>query len=247
MKILHLDIETAPVLGLSWGVYEQNILEVMRDWYLLGFGYQWQHLKGVHWVGQPDFPAFKKDRTDDKGVAEAAWKLLDEADVVVAHNGKQFDVKKLNARFIIHGLPPPSPYRVVDTKQIAKRCFGFSSNKLDQLSRQLEGQRKIPHTGKDLWLGCMNGNEADWRLMERYCKQDVALLKRLYDRFLPWISDHPNWNLSGDRPASCPKCGSAQIQARGSGITATTEYQRFQCQRCGGWFRGGTIRSVKVR
>lgn len=238
MKILHIDIETAPDLIYAFGVYEVNAMDVARDWYMLGFGYQWNHLKQIHWVGQPDFPSFKRNRSDDKDVAKAAWKLLDEADIVLAHNGKQFDIKKLNTRFLIHGLPPPSPYQVLDTKLIARRYFGFSSNKLDQLSRQLDGERKLAHTGKDLWLGCMAGNLADWALMEKYCKHDVALLKKKYDRFLPWIENHPDWNIYEGTKDACPNCGRHLLKENGHRYSQKRRYQQFRCTGCGAYARG---------
>lgn len=249
MKLLFFDIETSPMRGWFWGdnLYEQQILEVDQDMFLLGFGFQWNHLDTVEWVGQPDFGAYKRDRTNDVGVVKALWKLLDEADAVLAHNGKRFDVRKANARFLMLGLPPPSPYQVLDTKNIAKKNFALPSNKLDEIARQILDERKLPHTGKKLWFDCMSGDEEAWKLMADYCKQDTALLKPIYQKFLPWIDNHPNWNIHEDIPESCPNCASAQIQMRGSGFTRSTEYQRYSCRKCGKWFRGATIRSVKLR
>jgi DNA polymerase III epsilon subunit-like protein len=164
---------------------------------VLGIGWKWAHEKQVHWIGQNETSTFAKDKINDFEVIRVAWELLDEADVVIAHNGKQFDIKKLNTRFLLHGLTPPAPYAVLDTKLIARRYFGFTSNKLDELSRQLDKERKLTHTGKKLWFDCMEGDEKAWRLMGKYCKQDVLLLEKKYKSFLPWTEQHPNWNLHG--------------------------------------------------
>lgn len=249
MKLLFFDIETSPMRGWFWGdnLYEQEILEVDQDMFFLGFAYEWNHIPGVHWVGQPDFGAYKRDRTNDVGVVKSLWTLFNEADVVLAHNGKRFDVRKANARFLMLGLPPPSPYHILDTKLIAKKNFALPSNKLDEISRQILSERKLAHTGKKLWFDCMKGDPDAWQLMADYCKQDTALLKPMYQKFLPWIDNHPNWNAYEDMPKACPSCGSANIRERGSGYTKTTEYQRYNCRKCGKWFRGKVIRNTSLR
>lgn len=249
MKLLFLDIETAPVLAYSWGdkLYEQDLLEIVDDWFVLGIGWKWNHLNAVHWRGMNEYKGYAKDKKNDYHVVKQAWDLLDEAHVVIAHNGISFDIKKLNTRFLLHGFKPPSPYLVLDTKRIAKKNFAFTSNKLDELSRQIDKDRKLTHTGKKLWFDCMAGDKKAWDIMGKYCKQDVILLKKKYQTFLPWIDNHPNWNLDGDRPECCPKCGSGRIIQRGSGFTRTTEFQRYSCKACGGWFRGKHIRNVALR
>lgn len=249
MKILFFDIETAPALGYFWDsrLYEQDIIEVKDDSFILGFGYCWNHLEKIHWVGQPDFPAYKRDKKNDMGVVKALWKLIDEADVVVAHNGKSFDVKKANTRFILLGLPPPNQPKIIDTKLIARKYFSFPSNKLDELSRQLEESRKLPHTGKKLWFDCMAGDEKAWATMERYCKQDVNLLRNRYKDFLGWIDGHPNWNLYDDRPPSCNNCGSAQIHKAGLRYNMTTVQQKFRCRRCKAFVKGKIIKRANLK
>ena len=64
---------------------------------------------------------------DDKRVLQSIWKLLDEADIVIGHNGDRFDLRKLNARFIDNDINPPSPFRTIDTLKVARREFAFVS------------------------------------------------------------------------------------------------------------------------
>jgi len=75
--------------------------------------------------------------------------------------------------------------------------------------------------------------------MERYNKQDVRLLPKLYRKLLPWIKNHPNHALFSDttRPV-CPNCGSTHIQKKGIETTATMQYQRYRCADCGTPIRG---------
>jgi hypothetical protein len=160
---------------------------------------------------------------------------LEEADVVVAHNGVDFDMKVINSRFLFHGIKPPAPYKVVDTKREAKKVARFNSNKLDDLGGLLGEGKKIK-TDFDLWLGCINGDKASWNKMVKYNKQDVLLLEKVYMRLRPWMNSHPNLALTNPK-AKCGKCGSAHIQWRGTAVTTTRSYARFQCQDCGGWGR----------
>jgi hypothetical protein len=84
----------------------------------------------------------------------------------------------------------------------------------------------------------MNGDTAAQNLMERYNRQDVNLLEKLYKVLLPWIPNHPNhalWMKPG-KPV-CPNCGSRKLQKRGIERTKTLKYQRYHCQSCGKWPR----------
>ena len=109
-KLLFLDIETAPIIGAVWKLYEDNVIWVERDTHLLMFSYKWGHEQSVKTCCLPDFPRYKRSKYDDKDLCRILHNLLDEADIVVAHNGDAFDVKKINARLIVNGFGPPSPY-----------------------------------------------------------------------------------------------------------------------------------------
>src|SRR6266487_356449 len=191
-RILLFDIETAPSLGWVWEKWETNVLAFKTQWYILSFAYKWLGEKRIHTHALPDFTIFTKDREDDSGLVRELWSLLDRADIVVGHNGDRFDLRKSNARFIVHGLAPPSPYKSIDTLKIARRHFNFTSNRLDDLGQYLSVGRKLAHTGVHLWLGCMRGDEKSWTMMRRYNAQDVALLERVYLKLRPWATGHPN-------------------------------------------------------
>jgi hypothetical protein len=249
MKILHVDLETAYIVGAVWQMWDTSVAQTLQDPYILGFGYAWNHIDKVHWVGMSDFPSsYKKDHTNDKQIMLVLHKLIEEADVIVAHNAKAFDVKKIKGRFMFHGLSPTSPFKVVDTKLVAKQ-FGFPSNKLDELSRVLLGERKMKHEGIELWTRCMDKkiDVAAWKMMGDYCKKDVILLKRLYQRMLPWVENHPNWNAYEELEMACTKCGSAQIKKEGFDYGKTTKVQMYSCRKCGGWSRGKSQRVAEIR
>lgn len=239
MKVIVFDIETAPILGYSWGMYKQNILSIVRPSFLMCFAYKELGSGRTHTRTLRDYPRYEKNKFDDKPLVEALWKVLDEADVLVAHNGDAFDIKMANAFFIKHGMKPPSPYETVDTLKEARKVFRFDSNKLASIGELLQEGSKIKHSGFSLWIDCMNGHAPSWDLMEKYCKQDVVLLENVYTRLLPYMKKHPNRNTySATATCSCPKCGSDHVIRKGFRMTTLSRYARYLCKECGGWFKG---------
>lgn len=235
-KILVFDIETAPNLAYVWGKYEQNVIQYETEWYMLCYAAKWLGKKKFMTSKLNDFPSrFKKNPNDDYGVVKELWKLLDEADIVISHNGKKFDVKKSNARFLYHGLPPPSPFKQIDTLTESRKYFKFNSNRLDDIGNLLGVGRKLQHEGFGLWLKCMKGNKTAWNKMIRYNKQDVILLESVYEKFKPYITNHPNIGLYQQKEFACPNCGSNHLQKRGFSMTKVSMFQRYQCQECGAW------------
>lgn len=238
MKILLFDIETSPNLAYIWGIYEQNAISVERDWFVMCFAAKWLDEKRVINYSIDKFPLYKKDKFDDRCVLEQLWHLLDNADVVIAHNGDSFDIKKVNARFIELGFEPPSPYITVDTLKLARKHFKFDSNKLNDLGEHLHIGRKVKHEGFKLWKDCLNGKKSAWNLMNKYCKQDVVLLEKLYFKLLPWIKTRYNFNVVNNTSYACPTCGSLKLEKRGFNFTKTGKYQRFKCKDCLSWSQG---------
>jgi hypothetical protein len=212
-------------------------MDFEQEWYLLCFAAKWLGGK-METHALPDFKSYKRGSENDLLLVTELWKLLDEADVVIAHNGDQFDIKKANARFTFYNLPPPSPYKTIDTLKVARRYFNFTSNKLDDLGKHLGYGRKLVHTGFNLWKGCMTGDPEAWKKMIAYNKRDVVLLEQIYLHFRPWIVGHPNVAVLSEKPESCPNCGSSNIHQRGTGINKSGTYIRYQCMTCKAWSKG---------
>lgn len=248
-RILYFDIETAPCLGWAWGIWEQNLIDLKKSWYVLCFAYKWDGEKRIHTKALPDYRGYKKDTECDRALTKDLWKLFDEADIIVAHNGDRFDVKKSNARFAFHGLKPPTPYKTIDTLKIARRNFAFLSNKLNDLGAYLKVGRKLPHTGWSLWRGCMLGDAKSWRLMRRYNARDVELLEKVYQRLRPWHTTHPNLNAYKEKPnpLACPVCESVHTRKGGFNVSKVRKVQRHICQDCGHWFTGKTFEQTKPK
>lgn len=230
-KILFLDIESSPILGYAWRTWQTDLLEVVEDWRLLMVGYKWAHEKS---------PKVESGRVfDEIDMCYTVFELLDKADIVVAHNGDRFDIPKLQAKLLSYGSPPPSPFKTIDTLKIAKKHFGFSSNKLDALGSTLQLGNKTDTGGYKLWQGVMRNDEASWKKMERYCLQDVKLLESLYEKVKAWTPRHPNMAVySEDGSPVCSCCGSADVEETVNRYyTNSSAYRKYMCRSCGAWSR----------
>lgn len=188
------------------------------------------------WHGERGVKYASYFRDGKESMVQQIWELMDEADAVVTYNGNRFDRPTLNKEFLLQGLSPPAPSKQIDLYQVVKKHFRFPSSKLAYVSEQLGIGSKTQHEGHSLWVKCLAGDEAAWKTMEKYNKQDVVLLEKLYDKLLPWITSHPNMNLYGGE--GCTNCGSANLQKRGFATTATGRFQRYHCQDCGTYPRG---------
>ena len=238
MKIATLDIETAPAIVYSFGMYNQNhsIDQVVQDPYML--------CMATKWHGEP--VQFHRG----ENMLQEVWNVLDAADVVVHYNGQSFDVPHIRRELWMAGFKPPSPFEQVDLYKVAKKQFRFLSNKLDYIVQQLEIGQKVKHEGFALWPKVMEGDPEAWERFQQYCETDTVITEELYNRMLPWIPSHPNVLLYDESPEikGCPKCGSGHFQSRGTRQLATGIYNQYQCQSCFGWFRdvkrlnGSTVR-----
>lgn len=232
MKILVIDIETAPNVGHHWGLFNQNIsLSQLRESsYMLSFAAKWHGQKQVM------FRSVFHDGPD--AMLKDAHDLLNEADASIHYNGRKFDIPNMNKEFAIADIPPPPPHRQIDLLSVVRKNFRFPSNKLDYVTQALGIPGKVSHTGHDLWVRCMDSDPKAWALMKKYNINDVIITEKLYDKILPWINNHPNRTLYDG--GSCPKCASDHVQKRGFYYTDQTKLQRYQCQSCNGWFSGTT-------
>jgi DNA polymerase elongation subunit (family B) len=243
LKIVLWDIETAPLVVTSWGLFKpylshDNILEDMTM-----ICASWKELdeKTIHSTA-----VNIADPRNDREVVEELREVLADADVLVGHNGDKYDLKIFNARLIYHGLDPLPPRKTIDTLKVAKKYFRFTSNRLDYLGGLLGVGRKIP-TSYSLWMDIiMRNDEKALNRMIAYNKQDVLLLQKVYKKLRPYMTNHPNQRLCCDGEV-CPICGEEDsLQKRGVRFNATTKVQTYQCQSCKGWSRGEALARTAI-
>lgn len=237
-KIVFLDVETAPLTAHVWSLFQDSINAEMliSEWYVLCWTIKELHNKKTITKALPDFKLYKKDPEDDKELMIELWEQLQDVSILIAHNGIRFDLKKINTRFVYHGLGPLPPFKVIDTLKEAKNHFGFTSNRLNELGKFLHLGEKVNTGGFKLWQGCLRGDTKSWEHMKYYNKVDVLLLEKIYLKLQPFITKHPNMSLYHDgTKLICPKCGSDKVIFRGNYYTVVSKFKRIYCNDCRGW------------
>lgn len=231
-KILILDIETLPIEALVWGTRKQYIYmeQVEKDWSVLSWAAKWLFDKKV--MGGSVTAEEAIDHRDNS-VLPDIWNLMNEAHVVVTHNGDRFDIKRLNSRFLVNDFPKPMYFKSVDTWKIAIDNFDLTYNKLDWIASILGIGRKV-ETEFEWWAECHKGNQKYLDMMLKYNKWDVNLEEEAYLKLRPWMAGHPNMNVhSVGNVTICPTCGGADLHWNGTYSTPLGLYKAFRCQDCG--------------
>ena len=231
-KLLHIDTETTPLIAYSFTLHEPHLQpeHIIKPSRLLCFSAKWHGEKGMIFHGD------WKESHDN--MVRAAHALLCEADAVCHYNGLSFDIPVLNREFLTLKLSPPSPSVQIDLFQTVKHKFRMDSSKLAHVAPFLKIGAKVKHQGFDLWRGCMEGDKKCLALMEKYNKEDTALVEKLYTAILPWISNHPNVGMHGvldPTLPSCPSCGEHALMHQGYRRGTVYTYKRLQCRSCGAW------------
>lgn len=233
-RILVIDIETSPIVSYTWGLFDQNVAlnQVVEDWSILSYCAKVLGEDKIYYADQSK----AKDKRNDKKLLQGLWKLLDEADIVIGQNSIAFDVKKIKARMVIHGMKPPSSFEQLDTMRIAKKHFNFTSNKLEYLSKTLcTKHKKLTHkkfAGFELWKECLKGNKQAWAEMKAYNIEDVLATEELYLKLQPY-DNSLNYNLYDDSETTVCSCGSTHFKKNGYKYTSAGKYQRYVCKQCG--------------
>jgi DNA polymerase elongation subunit (family B) len=247
-KILVFDIETSPMLVYAFGLRDQNIAvnQIYQDWNVIAWA--------AKWLGDPPSKTVYmdlrgKDLKDDRAILKPLWKLLDEADIVITQNGKNFDSPKLNARFLINGMRPPSPYLHLDTYQIVRRVAKGSSNKLEYWTAKLNKKyKKLTHKrfpGQELWNECLKDNLAAWNEMKRYNIHDVLATEEFYLNIRAWTpTSMPAVYALKDPEVVCDKCGSDDVHFNGYYVNKQVKRRRIHCKKCGGWTIGAKVKGT---
>lgn len=237
MKILTLDIETAPMKVYAFGLWDQNIgiNQIIEKPRILCFSAKWTHEKNIFFNSE-----HHSSRTQMLSDLHA---FLEEADVVVHFNGRKFDIPWINSELALEGFEPPASYKEVDLYKAAKAKFYLPSYKLDYIAQWLGVGSKTTHTGFQLWIDCLNGDEKAWALMKKYNMQDVKITEDVYIKILGWIPNHPNHNLFNDSEG-CKNCGSPHIVNWSTVSKLLGKYSGYTCKDCG--FKGDRGKAIKT-
>lgn len=176
-RVLIYDIETSPNIGWFWrSGFKINIgyNQILEERKIICVSYKWLGEKEVYNL------AWDKNK-DDKFLLEQFIGVLNEADLIVAHNGDNFDLKWLRTRALINGIPMLPNYKQFDTLKVSKRKLYFNSNRLDYIHKVLGGEGKLS-ISPDVWRKVIMENDREaLQVMIDYCDQDVIALEEVYN------------------------------------------------------------------
>lgn len=230
-----LDYETSPMLGWFFGpLWETGIIKLVKPFQILSVGWMEHGSEKVYVLGQNHFPSYKKGELDDYEICVFFSHVLNKYDYIVAQNGDQFDIKVFNTRLSFWGLPPISTEKSFDTKKIAKTKLRLPSNKLNDIAEFFGFGQKI-QTDKELWFGCMAGDEAAWKKMNEYCKHDVFLTDQIFSRLLPFTTQLNTYMRMNHTDINCSNvdCLSENLVPSKKRKVVNGWRWQYQCLDCG--------------
>jgi DNA polymerase elongation subunit (family B) len=237
-KIIIFDLETLPNLSEAlrvWTQLSQYPGKTLRATISSIICVGWKHLGGskTECINAWDFKNWKKDVNDDYEVCKAFYEIVKDADAVITHNGIRFDWKYFQTRLVYHGLSPLHNIPHIDTKKLASQNLFSFNNKLGYLGEWLVNDTKLENGGWELWIEVHKRNEKAMKKMERYCKQDVRLLEKVFKKLRPFAKNLPNFDMWNEKDELvCASCGSENVYRNGWHHTKTRTYQRLVCKDC---------------
>lgn len=234
LKRVFLDIETSMCEGRFWRIGSKVNLgpeNITKEAQIICICYKWQEEKEVH--------ALTWDENQDTtNMLKEFVEVLNQADEIVAHNGKAFDLKWVLWEMLKHRVPAFPTYKMVDTLSLMRSKFRAPCNRLNYLCQVLFGKEKAETGGLQLWHDVMDGDKKALKRMVSYCKQDVLLLEELFLLIEDYAPQYTHVGvLEGNPKWTCPKCGSNRVHSRGPSVTAAgTMRYKCQCQTCSRYF-----------
>lgn len=237
-KICFIDIESMPSITATFGRRKQNISQdaVLREGgWIASYAYKFLGDTGVKGNVLSEEEAIN---ADDSQLCLELWELIEQSDILVAHNLINFDLPMIKARMIVNGLPPIRKVKLMDTL-VLSREFRYNSHKLDSLCQQLGLGEKMTHSGISLWIECMEGNPEALQHLLEYNKQDIVLLEELYLKIAPYSTKHPNIAAyyQGDK-LRCNICCSDNVSPTGNVVlTNVNSFEEYVCNACQARFK----------
>lgn len=236
-NILVFDIEMTPSLAWVWSSGKQyvsysNILEPQK---IICISYKWLGTPGVTTL------VWSK-KQDERKMLEKFSKIADTAETCIAHNGKNFDIKQINARLAYHNLQPLSIGLMEDTLTLSRKQFRIPSHSLAYLAKYFKVGKKFTHSGgQEVWLKVwLDNDQKSLEWMKKRCEEDVKLLEAVYVRLRPYLQTTAvKKRMESGRPYGCPACG-GPLHGHGTRLVSKLrKVARYRCQQCAKVVLGG--------
>lgn len=243
-KILLFDIENFANISYTWAFREQDVIEIIEPRMICSIAWQWYPSRECHVLALCDMPGYNPRKRNNKALLKSFKKVLEKADIAIGHNIDGFDDRRVNTEMLKNKITPHPTRRTIDTLQVLRRRFDFNSNRLNDVCKELGIGQKVKHPGFQMWKDCEAGIPKAWKKMKEYNKADVSrLLRPLYERIRPWMTNHPNMNAP-DGNVGCPVCRSKFIRRNGWNLNKWGRTMRWRCEepRCGKSFTGAFVK-----
>src|SRR5690606_30846370 len=206
--IMAYDIECAPALVWTYDLWPKaiGIDQIVEHPRMVSFAAQFeQDGKRKSMVYRSEFHHGRTEMLD------TLHGMFDKADIVMGWNNRSFDDTYVMGEFALEGMERPSPFQSIDLMRVEKKHFRLMSRKLDYAARRFVDDQKDGVNALKIWreiksaegrVAESSGEEREqaerhlkrlWDKFARYNKQDVALLWKVRDEFLPWV-DELNFN-----------------------------------------------------
>jgi DNA polymerase elongation subunit (family B) len=229
--------------------YDMNIgcEAILQERFILSAQWGWGNETKVHGV----LANIKK--RDDSNVIKAITKVIEQADIVVGHNIKKFDLRWIAGRALLLGMKPTRSKFVkhIDTLKLAKESFYLNSYKMDYLCKKL-GIRGKAKTSFSDWMSILevdkNPNLAKARAehLLKYGKNDIPMNKQLLLKLLPHVklTKKIEMMLYGTA-VNCIECQSFKVHFNEHRVMKSgKEIDRFRCSDCG---HGFSVESARYK
>lgn len=233
-KRLFFDIETSPNLVFSWNVGHEVRIDydnIISERAIICICYKFEGSDKVYHLTW--------DKGNDKKMLQKFAEIINTADEVIGHNSDKFDIKWVRTRCIYHGIPMTHDIKSIDTLKAARGKFRFNSNRLDYLGKYLGLGEKMETGGFSLWKDIvLKNSKKAMNTMVAYCKQDVLLLEKIFQKINPYIPVKTNAAVMFERkPLTCPEClGEHTVINKHKISAAGMRTVVMQCRDCGKYF-----------
>lgn len=236
-RVLVIDIETAPNIAYSWGIWQVNISvsQLIEPSRVLCFA--------AKWVGEKKTHYFSEYHDGKQAMVQAAWDMMNEADIIIGYNHARFDIPHLHREFLLAGMTAPSPHQDIDLLRVMRNRFKFISNKLGFVTDALGIDTKLETGGQQLWNDVLANNPKAWAKFKRYNIQDVHITEQLFTLLQPWIKNVPHAGMWSNMSV-CHSCGGKDLTPVGFVFERTTVFPKVLCS-CGAW--GKVLKNGQTR
>ena len=127
---------------------------------------------------------YANKRWDDKGLALAVRRALQDYDIIVTWNGIRFDIPALNTRLGRWGAAEYIPRRHKDLMYTARYKLRLTSASQENVAKHYNIQRRYG-VGKTpmqpgQWTMAMGGHRPSYQYIIRHCANDIKVLAALW-------------------------------------------------------------------